>query len=250
MTKMETLPLGIAILFAGAICLALIGLLVWVFRSSSNKKEQDEQLSSPPVAESVTADEPSSLSHVTDPITPEDQRELLRVLRTEDGLVITVGGESYRRLRDINDPRIGQDTVDAVRAILAFAEGWFPFIRKWSAETSSDAEVSKQVPHPGHAHPVGALPPSRPSAPALRPAIREPGRMLEPLSLIEEINDLVQKRLQGEPDLADHLITLTSAIDGSLRIYVDHDVFQGIDEITDLRVRALIQDAVREWKGR
>jgi len=74
--------------------------------------------------------------------------------------------------------------------------------------------------------------------------------MLEPLSLIEEINDLVQKRLQGEPDLADHLITLTSAIDGSLRIYVDHDVFQGIDEITDLRVRALIQDAVREWKGR
>ena len=74
--------------------------------------------------------------------------------------------------------------------------------------------------------------------------------MLEPLSLIEEVNDLVQRRLQQEPDLADHLITLTTAIDGSLRIYVDHDVFQGVGEITNPRVRALIQDAIREWEGR
>jgi hypothetical protein len=222
-------------------------LLVWILRSSGSRKqkEQDELLSPLPFTEPVMANEQSFPSHIAEPAAAEDPGEPLRVLRTEDGLVITIGGESYRRLRDINDPRLGQDTVDAVRAVLAFAEGWLPFIQKWSAGTASVAEVSKQVPPPGRAQPAGALP-GKPSAAALRPAIREPRRMLELPSLIEEANDLVQRRLQQEPDLADHLITLTAAIDGSLRIYVDHDVFEGVSEITNPRVRALIQDAVRE----
>jgi hypothetical protein len=61
---------------------------------------------------------------------------------------------------------------------LAFAEGWLPSIQKWSAETASAAEVSKQVPPPGRVQPA-----------------------------------------KEKPDLAEHLIALTTAIDGSLRIY-------------------------------
>ena len=60
-------------------------------------------------------------------------------MRTEDGgLAVLAEGQSYRRLRDINDPRVGQDTIEAIRAILAFAEGWLPFIQEWSAKVAKD----------------------------------------------------------------------------------------------------------------
>jgi hypothetical protein len=74
--------------------------------------------------------------------------------------------------------------------------------------------------------------------------------MLEPLPLVSEINDLVQKRLKEHPDLTEHLVTLTTAIDGGLRIYVDHQAFQSIDDITNPRVKNVIQSAIREWEGR
>jgi hypothetical protein len=80
-------------------------------------------------------------------------------------------------------------------------------------------------------------------------AVPPPGSMLAPLPLIDEVNDLVQKRLRENPDLADHLITLSTALDGSLRIYVNQQVFQAVGDITDPQVKALIQGAIREWEA-
>jgi hypothetical protein len=74
--------------------------------------------------------------------------------------------------------------------------------------------------------------------------------LLEPLPLVGEINDLVQKRLRENPELSQHLITLTTAIDGSLRIYVDHQAFQNVDAISNPGVRNLIRSAIQEWEGR
>ena len=107
---METPPPGIVVLFAGAICLAVVGLLVWILRSSGSKKqkEQDEQVAPLPFTEPIIANEQSFPSHIAEPAAAEDPSELLRVLRTEDGLVIAVRREPYRRLRDINDPRLGR----------------------------------------------------------------------------------------------------------------------------------------------
>jgi hypothetical protein len=72
--------------------------------------------------------------------------------------------------------------------------------------------------------------------------------LLEPLPLVDEINDLVQRRLKENPNLAHHLITLTTSIRGDLRIYVDQKAFQAVDDITNSEVRDLIQDAIYEWE--
>lgn len=254
---MDTLPVLAYALFALIpISLACI-LAIWLVRtlSGGGKKRGAQQLSPPSVSVSQAQSPPaqqvqSPTTPRTEPtpaVGPTDDRELLRIVRTEEGgLSVLAGGRPYRRLRDINDPRVGQDTMEAIRAVLTFAEGWISFIQEWSTEVSES-----------RASPVRSIPAQQPHRESARRtaspqtgtmAIPPPGSMLAPLPLIDEINDLVQVRLREYPELADHLITLSTALDGSLRIYVDHQVFHAVGDITNPKIKALIQGAIREWE--
>jgi hypothetical protein len=82
-----------------------------------------------------------------------------------------------------------------------------------------------------------------------RPVQGIPGRMLDPLNLADEIDQMVQQRLRERADLANRRIRLASGLDGGLRIYVDGQIFEAVGDITDFRVRELIRDAIREWEG-
>jgi hypothetical protein len=254
---MDALPVA-AYALAALIPIVLVCVLtVWLIRSFTNggKKKSARQPSPPPAP--VAQEQPPPVQQAqppaalqAEPASPAKStgsQELLSIVRTEDGgLAVLAEGQPYRRLRDINDPRVGQDTIEAIRAILAFAEGWIPFIQEWSAEVSKD-----------QAPPVRSIPAQQPQHKPVRRAtvshtstiaIPSPGSMLAPLPLIDEVNDLVQMRLREDPDLADHLITLATALDGSLRIYVDQKVFHAVGDITDPKVKVLIQDAIREWE--
>lgn len=76
-----------------------------------------------------------------------------------------------------------------------------------------------------------------------------PGRMLDPLNLADDIDQMVQHKLRERPDLADRRVRLASGRDGGLRIYVDGEVFEAVGDITDFKVRELIRDTIREWEG-
>jgi hypothetical protein len=168
------------------------------------------------------------------------EQELLRVARTQrDGLVIYAQGQRYRHLHEIADPQVGRETVEALKAVLAFAKGWLPM----------------------------------PSPPPPQPALREPaggeatflerlrrGDMFSPpgpsqppspesVIPVEHINDLVQERLRARSDLGEQRICLTTEADGSLRIYVGQQVFETVSDIPEPEVRALIRDAIHEWEG-
>jgi hypothetical protein len=69
------------------------------------------------------------------------------------------------------------------------------------------------------------------------------------LTPADQINGLVQRRLEDRPDMAKHgHIRLTTGKDGGLRFHVGLQTFTAVDDIPDLKVRALIQDVIREWK--
>jgi hypothetical protein len=76
-----------------------------------------------------------------------------------------------------------------------------------------------------------------------------PGRTLDPLNLTDNIDRIVQQKLRERPDLAGRRVRLATGRDGELRIYVDSDVFEAVSDITDLTVREIIRDAIREWEG-
>lgn len=251
---MGTLPpeyLLLAALVAFGLAVGLVLLLVRYIVGRGNRTRRSNQ---PPTTEGQADVGPATLDPASpsgaDAAAQQESKDLLRVTRSGGGpVIVSVCGCPYEHLRDISDPRLGREAIEAIKAVLAFAEGWLPFIQK---ETQASPSPENTFPRPRSRPSRNATP--APSAltlqtPAPGPAILEPGKMLTPLHFVDEIDDLVQRRLKEQPGLTEHLITLTTGIRGSLRIYVDQEIFEAVSDITDPQIRHLIQDAIREWEG-
>ena len=231
---MGILPAFFYLILALAAFAVAAGLLVWVIRYVGRSGQNPGKHPDP----ADTSAAPST-----------GEQELLRVSRTQKGeLAVFVRGRRYRHLREISDRQIGQETVEAIKAVLAFAEGWLPRLRQPSSQPDAG---------PNH------RPDDRASTvdeeeflERLRQADmfasrRPPGPSeAEPLIPVEAINELVQERLRERPDLLGQHVYLTTEANGNLRIYVGLETFESIDDIPRPEVRTLIQDAIHEWEGR
>ena len=201
-------------------------LLVWVIRYVGRKDDGKSKESPNPDAATPSA--------------PAGEQELLRVSRTQKGeLAVYVQGQRYRHLRWITDPQIGRETIEALKTVLAFAEGWLPASPR---APSQSAPVRSTVDEEAFLERLrqSDMFSTRDSSPA---------SWTEPLIPVEAINDLVQKRLQERPDLAGQHVRLTTEASGDLRIYVGPRAFESVDDVPEPEVRALIQDAIREWES-
>lgn len=213
------------------------GLLTWIISYASGGKQHHYQ---PTVRAAQDRTEVSA---------SVSEQELLSVSRTKRGKpAIFIQGQRYRHMREIADPQVVRETVEALKAVLAFAEDWLPSTSQRSTQPSSamstvDQQTLLQKLH--QAPPSSSItPPGLPGGPTLR----TPGRLLDPLTFVDEIDSLVQQRLSEQPNLAGRFIRLTSGKAGGLRIYVDRQIFDAVSDITDPQVRALIQDAIHEWE--
>lgn len=200
------------------------GLLVWItgYVSGGSKDDRRQHRRSPAAA---TPGEPEASA-------PAGEQELLCVSRTEKGdMVVFVQGQRYRRLSEVKDPQVRSETIAALKAVLTFAEGWLP----------------TTTPKPPQ--PVPATPVVEQAAFLTELHQQAPSHEPEPRTFVDEINDLVQQRLQERPALAEYRIRLTTGKDGGLCIHVGQQTFEAVGDVSDLEVRALIQDAIREWDG-
>jgi len=117
-------------------------------------------------------------------------------------------------------------------------------LRPWVAATSAPAEPI-----------VSAKPPvSAPLPPP--PASAEPTSILQDedksppvsdLSMVEQIDKILQKNLDGHP-LKKMGIRLQESITGGVNFYVGLTRYEFIDEIPDKDVQAFIQKAIAEWE--
>jgi len=219
-----------------ALALAALGaaglLLVWVIRYTGSRdggKSKDQPRASAIVETPATLAEP----------TLTEERELLRVARTYKGVVgVFVQGQRYHRLQEIKDPQVGCETIEALKAVLTFAEGWLP-LKQTTAQAGTrkstvDEEAFLEQLRSNNLFSAG-------SSYRLSPS--------EPLIPVELINNMVQERLRKRPDLAAQRIFLATESRGTLRIYVGMQSFEAVDDIPNAEVRALIQDAIHEWES-
>ena len=206
--------------------LAVAGvLLVWIIRYAGSKDARPRESPNPGI--DVTS-------------APAREQEVLRVSRTQKGeLAIYIQGQRHRHLREITDPQVGRETIEALKAVLAFAEGWLPAspptpvpppARKSSVDEEAFLERLRRT------NLFSETGPSRSSRAG-------------PLIPAEAINDLVQERLQERPELAAQPIRLSTESDGRLRIDVGLQSFESVGDIPESAVRSLIQDAIREWES-
>lgn len=67
-----------------------------------------------------------------------------------------------------------------------------------------------------------------------------------PKSITSQIDEIVQRRLAESP-AAGQAVRLSEDLHGGLRIIVGQQTFDGIDQVDDPQIRALIMASVQEW---
>ena len=237
---MDTIPSFVFLILALALLALAGGLGIWIYNfltgegSESPKRERSSATGMSAVEASVAA----------------GAQELLSVHRLKrDELAVFVRGQRYYHIRGIQDPQLGIEAVEAVVRVMAFAEGWLPILQQQVSQSSPtkptvDAETFLKQLRQSELFPQETSPPgllgslgrksSQPLAPLLTPA--------------DEINNLVHERMQERPDMARRDIRITTSTDGSLHFRIGMETCTEVDNISDPEVKALIQDAIREWK--
>lgn len=215
---------------------------------------------------------------------PMAKREIMRVLRDEDtgAIIVEVEGNSYRRLTDIRDGRIGNQVLEAIADLITFTGG---IVRGQWAATSVPTLVptSERPPQPQVIEPaspprdvavepsgsdeeeaflhrlregdlqVGTTPPEE-----ARPSImgfirrRKPQVAAEGTgaggTFIHEIEEILQRIISTAPTSPDEEVHVGTGPDGGLQIQVGRRYFSSADEVPDPTIRDLIKTAVKEWE--
>ncbi len=189
------------------------------------------------------------------PVPPEDRlSEVAQLWRDLDNhrLAIRMGGLLYRQNQALT-PQQASDLTSVVRELSL-----------WLAPASQEAQPQTEMPAPSR-----AAPPPLPQTPSfdnqeqekVRPVSMNPVAALvsslqrevkappKPVSLAGQVDEILQEKLVNSP-LANRGIRITEAPDSSLIVWVGLEKYSGLDAVTDVEVRQIIQSAVQEWGKR
>lgn len=170
------------------------------------------------------------------PTGPADAIELLRVWRdlSTGELIMEVDGRRFRSVDELRSADLERRFIGAVRDLSALAR-----------------------PSLG---PVAAPPADQPAAPRAGSSLRQIGRVAlgqapveppaaGPRSIADQIEDLLQERLASLPAFRGRVIHVRPSAQGGVQIVVDDRQYEGVGEVDDPGVRALLEEVVREWEG-
>lgn len=240
---MGALPPAFFLIVVAVISAIVGGTLTWLIGYINRGWGEKEAQSRPAPAEKPSAsdaspaDDSDAAAVLEEAVAAESEdqaeHELLRVSRTKEALVVFVQGQHRRHLDELVDPQARQEAIDALQAIVTFAEGWLPTPEEPTHVPAFDENAFLEQ--------LQGEPP-----------LTKVGNVAEPASdllpFVQEIERLVQRRLESRPDLAEREIRITTDLMGNLRIYVGQQGFDSAADISDAEVRTLIQEAIREWE--
>jgi hypothetical protein len=84
----------------------------------------------------------------------------------------------------------------------------------------------------------------QPAAQAKRP---EPEKNIASLSIVQQIDTVLQDRLLNSP-LAGRGVRLQESIQGGVEVYVGSQKFEMVDDVPDAEIKAAIRSAIAEWE--
>jgi hypothetical protein len=191
----------------------------------------------------------------------DNEIEVMRVLRVppRGKLVVQVGDRRFERIAEIHDEALGRFLLAAVGELVVFANGYStlvaagvaPPLVKGPARGDSSAAYAQSVEERQAAF-IASLEEQRDLelAAASVEITKEPlppPELLEPLSIVDQINPLVQKHIEADPELKGHFVVLENEPAGGLLIRVDGRVYDRPEKIENIRIRKAIAAALREW---
>jgi hypothetical protein len=176
---------------------------------------------------------------------PADSVELLRVWRdlSTGSLVLEIGGQRFESLRDLRSADLERRFLNVVRDLDAVAR---PARKITSDRAAAQAPGADDLTPPPSMSPGSMLRQMTRVAMGHTPT---PAEELPALNIADEIETLLQFRLDNLPSFSDRSIHVRPSIEGGVRIEVDGTFYDGIDEVEDDDVRDLLIDVVQEWES-
>lgn len=216
----------------------------------------------PEDAATVGTEEAGDYGDVASGEEPPDSVELLRVWRDlSDGqLIVEIGGKRFGSLGELRGANLERRFVSVVRDLDSMAEQPPTPRQPARAPTRREPPRRESAPHEDPPLPVD-------DELTGQPLSMSPGSMFRQMtrvamghgapppteekperSIADQIEDLLQERLAGSPEFSARTIHVKPSLEGGVRIEVDGAFYDGVGEVADDDVRALIQDVVREWE--
>lgn len=202
----------------------------------------------------------------------QQEIEVMRVLRTPPlgKLVVALKDQRYKQLSEVTDPHQKQMLLAAIGELVDFVGGYQELVKagvapdlafvakQQQSETQTDTMREEQARFlarlEAERDAVKKTPPPQPKFPVLsglRPSIQpQPGTPGSKLSLVEQIDAILQRHIASDPALAERSIHLAQAANGGLQIEVDGRIYQRPRDIEDRQIQLIIKRALKEWESR
>ncbi|MBN2472528.1 MAG: hypothetical protein JXN59_17515 [Anaerolineae bacterium] len=208
---------------------------------------------------------------------PPDAVEVMRLYRDSGGaLIMQIDGEHYQTMGDIKQAgqersfmallrelaRIAKETEDIITPRVRVEDAAAATLAEpglvSEALPTAEAEpaVERQSPELLGALPAAGEPESEPIGTlfdnfrkAVQPGKRaEAGAYQPPLSIPEQIDAILQRKLIQSPEYSGRDIRISPSSSGGVQIQVGTDVYESVSEIADEGIRAFVESAIRDWE--
>lgn len=195
--------------------------------------------------------------------------EVMRVLRVPPlgKLVIEIGSQRYETLSEISDEKAKRVILAAIGELINFAGDYQALVdagvaspvvgaaspseepatpleqrqAEFLARLEAERDAAQNAPPPKPKFAVLSGVQSRPETPApAQPVKRE-------LSVAEQIDEILQKHIAADPEMAERSIRLVQDPAGGIQIEVDGKQYEKPGDISESQIQLLIKRAVKEW---
>jgi len=170
-------------------------------------------------------------------LTESTQVEVARLVRDVPRAVLQVQmeGKRFQKSSELNAIQ-RKDLEEATVELISWL-GYTPAVKEPPPiEDPSTPVVTNRLANKVSPRQTGPLPPP--------PPIKE-----QPKSIVNQINDILQEKLEGT-HLEARRIRLAEAPNQGVTVQVGLDRYTGVDEVPDEEIRSLIRASVAEWEAR
>ncbi len=172
---------------------------------------------------------------------PGDVVELLRVFRDLDdgGLIVAIGDQQIRSLDELRSADLVRRFENVLRELEALA-------RPQRAATAGSPQ-DRETP----ADEMASLAPRSMLRQMTRAAMGQPVESIPEQperSIADQVEDLLQDHLRQMPQFAGRSIHIRPALSGGVQIEVDGVFYEGVGDVDDENIRALLVTVVRAWE--
>lgn len=284
------LLVGVGALVASAIAIIMFIIVylqrTTTQKQDKRAPKQEIQVAREPVR--APTPDPTDSTPISLPSSPGEVMRVIR--DPEAGrILVEVNGQRYTHIREIKDAQVGRRVLWAVADLLRFTGGMAanPQALKSipppeeaatphpSTEVTAQPRQSEPLPAPERiplSTPVQSATAPRLAPPLTPPPLSEPvqsstnvgktitsffrrglqpaSASIQPVSFIDQIEAILQRRIESLPQPPPFEVHVQGAPDGSLQIEVNRQIYGSPADVPDPYIRQLIQDAVAEWERR